>query len=45
LIAFLIFFIVTAPQSAADIINKALDGLQSLGDGVSEFVTSTADTL
>ena len=41
-IAFVIFFVVTAPDSAAGIINKAIDGLQSLGNGVSEFVTDTA---
>jgi hypothetical protein len=41
-IAFVIFFIVTAPDSAAGIIQRALDGLQSLGHGVSQFVTETA---
>jgi hypothetical protein len=41
-IAFVIFFVVTAPDSAASIINKAIDGLESLGNGVSEFVTDTA---
>jgi hypothetical protein len=45
LIAFVIFYVVTAPQSAADLIDKTLGGLSSLGHGVSEFVTNTADTL
>ncbi|MBX6389491.1 MAG: hypothetical protein IRZ08_10910 [Frankia sp.] len=42
IIAFVIFFVVTAPDSAADIITKAIDGLESIGEGVSEFVTNTA---
>jgi hypothetical protein len=45
LIAFVLFYVVTNPQGAADIIDKALGGLSSLGNGVSEFVTSTAGTL
>jgi hypothetical protein len=45
IIAFVIFFVVTSPQAAADIIDKAINGLESLGDGVSDFVTNTADTL
>lgn len=41
-IAFVIFFVVTAPDSAASIIDRAINGLESLGNGVSEFVTNTA---
>nr|MDT0664939.1 hypothetical protein [Micromonospora sp. DSM 115978] len=41
-IAFVIFFVVTAPDSAASIIERAIDGLESIGNGVSEFVTDTA---
>jgi hypothetical protein len=41
-IAFLIFFVVTAPDSAASIIDRAFGWLQDIGDGVSEFVTNTA---
>jgi uncharacterized membrane protein YeiB len=42
IIAFVVFFVVTSPESAASIISKAIDGLQSLGNGVSTFVTDTA---
>ncbi|WP_165485986.1 hypothetical protein [Frankia sp. Cppng1_Ct_nod] len=41
LIAFVIFFVVTSPSSAASIINRAIDGLQSVGHGLSGFVTDT----
>jgi hypothetical protein len=41
-IAFVIFFVVTAPDAAASIIERAIDGLESIGNGVSEFVTDTA---
>ncbi|WP_322750235.1 MULTISPECIES: hypothetical protein [unclassified Frankia] len=41
LIAFVIFFVVTAPESAANIINRAIDGLHSAGSGFSNFVTDT----
>ncbi|ABD10658.1 hypothetical protein ThrDRAFT_00961 [Frankia casuarinae] len=41
-IAFLIFFVVTAPNSAASIVGRAFDWLQSVGNGVSQFVTDTA---
>ena len=41
-IAFLIFFVVTSPESAASIIDRVLDWLESIGEGVSEFVTDTA---
>jgi hypothetical protein len=42
IIAFVIFFVVTSPNTAASIIERAIDGLESLGDGVSEFVADTA---
>jgi hypothetical protein len=42
LIAFVLFFVVTQPDSAANIIQKGIDGLQSIGNGVSDFVTQTA---
>jgi hypothetical protein len=42
LIAFVLFFVVTQPDSAASIITKGIDGLQSIGNGVSDFVTQTA---
>ncbi|MBL7495028.1 hypothetical protein I6A84_19080 [Frankia sp. CNm7] len=42
IIAFLIFFVVTQPDSAASIISKGIDGLESIGNGVSDFVTQTA---
>ncbi|WP_322759321.1 hypothetical protein [Frankia sp. Cr2] len=41
LIAFVIFFVVTAPESAASIINRAIDGIHSAGNGLSNFVTDT----
>jgi large-conductance mechanosensitive channel len=42
IIAFVLFFVVTQPDSAASIITKGIDGLQSIGNGVSNFVTQTA---
>jgi hypothetical protein len=42
LIAFVLFFVVTQPDSAASIISKGINGLQSIGNGVSDFVTQTA---
>jgi hypothetical protein len=39
-IAFVIFFVVTSPNSAADLIHSGLNGLRDLGHGVSEFVSS-----
>jgi hypothetical protein len=42
LIAFVIFFLVTAPEGAAGIISRAIDGLHSLGNGLSSFVTDAA---
>ncbi len=41
-IAFVIFFVVTAPNSAASIIDRVFGWLQSSADGVSTFVTDTA---
>jgi ABC-type phosphate/phosphonate transport system permease subunit len=41
LIAFVIFFVVTVPGSAADIIHKAIDGLGYLGHHLSDFVDAT----
>jgi hypothetical protein len=41
LIAFLIFFVVTVPGSAADIIHKCIHGLGYLGHHLSDFVNST----
>jgi hypothetical protein len=41
LIAFVVFFLITAPNSAANIINRAIDGLHSAGSGLSSFVTDT----
>lgn len=41
-IAFVLFFVVTQPDSAASIISKGIDGLESIGNGVSDFVTQTA---
>ncbi|ABW11562.1 hypothetical protein MXD62_35110 [Frankia sp. Mgl5] len=41
-IAFLIFFVVTAPDSAASIIDRVFGWLEDIGNGVSEFVTDTA---
>lgn len=40
-IAFLVFFVITAPNSAAGIVHRALGWLHSWGDGVSEFVSNT----
>ena len=42
IIAFVLFFVVTQPDNAAGIISKGLNGLQSIGNGVSTFVTRTA---
>ena len=42
LIAFVLFFVVTQPDSAANMIHRGIDGLQSIGNGVSNFVTQTA---
>ncbi|MCM3885742.1 hypothetical protein [Frankia sp. R82] len=41
-IAFLIFFVVTAPNSAASIIDRVFGWLQSWANGVSAFVSDTA---
>lgn len=40
LIAFLIFFVVTAPAGAADIVRSATRGLGQLADGLSSFIKS-----
>jgi hypothetical protein len=40
LIAFLIFFIVTSPDSASRIIHNIINGLGDLGHGMSDFVSS-----
>ncbi|SNQ51111.1 conserved hypothetical protein [Frankia canadensis] len=40
-IAFVIFFVVTAPNSAAGIVHRAFGWLHSWGNGVSEFVSNT----
>jgi hypothetical protein len=40
-IAFLIFFVVTQPDSAAGIIGKGIDWLQNIGEGMSSFVSDT----
>jgi hypothetical protein len=42
IIAFVLFFVVTQPDNAASIISKGISGLQSIGNGVSNFVTQTA---
>ena len=42
IIAFVLFFVVTQPDNAASIISKGIGGLQSIGNGVSDFVTQTA---
>jgi hypothetical protein len=42
IIAFVLFFVVTQPDNAANIIQRGIDGLQSIGNGVSDFVTQTA---
>jgi len=42
IIAFVLFFVVTQPDSAANIISRGIDGLGYLGNGVSDFVTETA---
>jgi hypothetical protein len=39
-IAFVIFFFVTAPDSAAHLIHRSLDGLHYLGTHLSTFVNS-----
>ncbi|WP_250281175.1 MULTISPECIES: hypothetical protein [unclassified Frankia] len=39
LIAFVIFFVVSFPASAASIIERAINGLESVGNGLSNFVT------
>jgi hypothetical protein len=40
-IAFVIFFVVTAPDSAASIVHNILGWLQNIGDGASSFVSNT----
>jgi hypothetical protein len=42
IIAFVLFFVVTEPDNAASIISKGINGLQTIGNGVSTFVTQTA---
>jgi len=42
-IAFVIFFVVTAPNSAADLVHTVLGWLEDIGDGVSSFVSSTVE--
>jgi hypothetical protein len=39
-IAFVIFFVVTAPDSAANLIQSGINGLRDLGHGLSDFVGS-----
>jgi hypothetical protein len=40
-IAFLLFFVVTAPDSAAGIIDRGIDFLEDIGNGMSDFVSDT----
>ena len=39
-IAFVIFFVVTSPDSAANLIHSAINGLRDLGNGLGDFVSS-----
>lgn len=39
-IAFVLFFLITAPTAAAGIVHSAISGLGSLAHGLSNFVTS-----
>lgn len=40
-IAFVIFFVVSAPDSAAHLVHRGIDGLHYLGTHLSSFVNST----
>lgn len=40
LIAFVIFYVLTAPQSSAELIRSAAAGLGRAADSLSEFVTT-----
>ena len=41
-IAFVLFFLITAPQAAAGLVHSAIHGLGSVAHGLSNFVTSLA---
>lgn len=40
LIAFVIFYVLSAPQSSADIVHSAVGGLGEAADSLSQFVSS-----
>ncbi|MGE5287112.1 MAG: hypothetical protein ACM3ML_07910 [Micromonosporaceae bacterium] len=39
-IAFVLFFLITAPTAAASIVHSAISGLGNVAQGLSNFVTS-----
>ena len=40
LLAFVLFYVITAPDESADLVRKIVDGLGSAADSFSEFIQS-----
>lgn len=40
LLAFVLFYVITAPQDSADLVHSIVDGLGSAADSFSEFIKS-----